>query len=187
MRVKDPAQIRRRRERHRFTQRDLAHLVRRSQTAVHALETGRLRTVSDEFALAVAARLDAPWEELFEATDSSVAPRVTTGAHATEHHVGTTTVWQLCVCEQATHDPADRELPRPSRQEAARALQYYPTGTAHLLRLTTLTVAEPARCDLDAPDDGSTDPADRSDRSDPEPYDRTDEHDHLRDDPWGDH
>jgi DNA-binding XRE family transcriptional regulator len=79
MRVKDPAKIRRWRKQRHFTQRDLAYLVRRSQTAIYALECGKLRTISEDFAIAVAARLDVPWEELFEAEEIKPMPAVATG------------------------------------------------------------------------------------------------------------
>ena len=81
MRVKDPAQIRRWRKQRHFTQRDLAHLVRRSQTAIYALETGRLPTITEDFAIAVAARLDVPWEDLFEAHEVRPMHLTTTAVH----------------------------------------------------------------------------------------------------------
>lgn len=87
MRVKDPAKIRRWRKQRHYTQRELAFLVRRSQTAIYALETGRLPTVSEDFALAVAARLDVPWEDLFEAHESPALPAVTNGAHTASQPV----------------------------------------------------------------------------------------------------
>ncbi|WP_263121156.1 helix-turn-helix transcriptional regulator [Cellulomonas sp. RIT-PI-Y] len=83
MRVKDPAKIRRWRKQRHFTQRDLAYLVRRSQTAIYALEVGKLRTISEDFALAVAARLDVPWEELFEAAESKSMASMTTAVRRT--------------------------------------------------------------------------------------------------------
>jgi transcriptional regulator with XRE-family HTH domain len=83
MRVKDPAKIRRWRKQRHFTQRDLAYLVRRSQTAIYALEAGKLRTISEDFAIAVAARLDVPWEELFEAHESDPVPAVANGSRST--------------------------------------------------------------------------------------------------------
>lgn len=84
MRVKDPAKIRRWRKQRHYTQRELAFLVRRSQTAIYALETGRLPTVSEDFALAVAARLDVPWEDLFEAHESPALPTVTNGVRTAD-------------------------------------------------------------------------------------------------------
>ncbi|TKR27163.1 helix-turn-helix transcriptional regulator [Cellulomonas hominis] len=81
MRVKDPAQIRRWRRQRHFSQRDLAYLVRRSQTAIYALEAGKLRTVSEDFAIAIAARLDVPWEELFEARQVSAVPPPSSAVH----------------------------------------------------------------------------------------------------------
>ena len=79
MKVKDPAQIRRWRKQRHFTQRELAYLVRKSQTAIYAVETGKMRTISEDFAIAIAARLDVPWEDLFEAHEVNVTPTVTSG------------------------------------------------------------------------------------------------------------
>lgn len=83
MRVKDPAQIRRWRKQRHYSQRELAFLVRKSQTAIYALEKGTLRNVSEDFAVALAARLDVPWDELFDAREIDVVPAVTSGVHAT--------------------------------------------------------------------------------------------------------
>ncbi|QAY69809.1 helix-turn-helix transcriptional regulator [Xylanimonas protaetiae] len=71
--VKDAALIRRAREQRRYSQRDLAFLVRRTQAAIHAVEAGKLRSISDDFALAIATRLDVPWEVLFS-TDAKDGP-----------------------------------------------------------------------------------------------------------------
>ncbi|MFD6357897.1 helix-turn-helix transcriptional regulator [Nocardia tengchongensis] len=76
MQVRDPAAIRRWRKQRRFSQRDLGLLVRRSHTTIYALETGRLRTLSEDLAIAIAARLDVPWEELFIAHEVEVVPKV---------------------------------------------------------------------------------------------------------------
>ena len=72
MQVKDPAQIQRRRKAKHYSQRDLAHLVRRSQNTISLIETGKLRSISEELAIALAARLERDWEELF--TEHEVAP-----------------------------------------------------------------------------------------------------------------
>lgn len=82
MKVKDPAQIRRWRKQRHFSQRDLAYLVRKSQTAIYAVETGKMRTISEDFAIALAARLDVPWEDLFEAHEVDMLPAVTSGVSA---------------------------------------------------------------------------------------------------------
>lgn len=83
MKVKDPAQIRRWRKQRHFSQRDLAYLVRRSQTAIYAIENGKLRNIEEDFALAIAARLDVPWEDLFEAHEHERVPNMASGAPTT--------------------------------------------------------------------------------------------------------
>lgn len=80
MKIKDPAKIRRWRKQRHFTQRELAFLVRRSQAAIWQIEAGVLTTISEDFALAISARLDVPWEDLFEAHEAVVAPSVPSGA-----------------------------------------------------------------------------------------------------------
>lgn len=87
MQVKDPAQIRRWRKQRHFSQRDLAFLVRRSQTAIYAVETGKLRNIEEDFALALAARLDVPWEDLFVAHEHIVMPRSTSDVHSVGQEV----------------------------------------------------------------------------------------------------
>lgn len=82
MRVKDPAQIRRWRKQRHYSQRDLAFLVRRSQTTIHLLEKGSMRTLSEDLAIAIAARLDVPWEDLFEAEEEKPMPSTTNGTRA---------------------------------------------------------------------------------------------------------
>lgn len=86
MQVKDPGQIRRWRKQKKFSQRELAFLVRRSQTTIWQIEDGRLRNITEDLAIAIAARLDVPWEDLFIAHESEVTPRLTTGAN-TDHQV----------------------------------------------------------------------------------------------------
>jgi len=79
MRVKDPAALRRKRKNRQYTQRELAFLVRRSQTAIFKLENGQMRTLSEDLAVAIAARLGCDWEDLFDLEQNEVAPRVTHG------------------------------------------------------------------------------------------------------------
>lgn len=74
MQVKDGDQIRRRRKARHLSQRELAFLVRRSQNTIHLIESGKLRSISEDLALLIAARLDRDWEELFEAHE--VVPAV---------------------------------------------------------------------------------------------------------------
>ena len=66
MRVRDPQALRRWRQRRGLSQRDLAYLCRCSQATISLLERGSLPAVSEELALALSARLQVPWEELFE-------------------------------------------------------------------------------------------------------------------------
>lgn len=84
MRVKDPAQIRRWRKQRHFTQRDLAYLVRRSQATIWQLESGRLKTITEDLAIAIAARLDVPWEDLFEAHERIAMNGVTNEVHSSQ-------------------------------------------------------------------------------------------------------
>ncbi|MFQ2844089.1 helix-turn-helix transcriptional regulator [Mycobacterium paragordonae] len=71
MRVKDGGQIRRWRRQKRYSQRELAYLVRRTQSTIYLIETNRLKTITEDLAIAIAARLDVPWEDLFEAHEAS--------------------------------------------------------------------------------------------------------------------
>lgn len=81
MRVKNPAQIRRWRKQRHFTQRELAFLVRRSQATIWQLESGRLKTITEDLAIAIAARLDVPWEDLFEAHEATRVVSTTSAVH----------------------------------------------------------------------------------------------------------
>lgn len=81
MRVKDPAALRRKRKNRQYTQRELAFLVRRSQTAIFKLENGQMRTLSEDLAVSIAARLGCDWEDLFELEEAEVMPRVTNAVH----------------------------------------------------------------------------------------------------------
>lgn len=77
MRVKDPDALRRARKNCHYTQRELAFLVRKSQTAIYALEKGRQETLNEDFAIALAARLNRDWEDLFLLEESKPMPDVT--------------------------------------------------------------------------------------------------------------
>ncbi|WP_115790015.1 helix-turn-helix domain-containing protein [Arthrobacter silvisoli] len=77
MKVIDPARIRRWRKQERYSQAQLGMLVRRSQNTIHLLETGGMKTCTEGLALALAARLGVPWEELFEAEEHDVLHRIT--------------------------------------------------------------------------------------------------------------
>jgi len=82
MRVKDPAALRRKRVNRKYSQRDLAMLVRRSQTTIHLLETGGMKTLSEDLALHIAARLDVDWEDFFLLEEDEVMPKVPNGMHS---------------------------------------------------------------------------------------------------------
>lgn len=79
MKVKDPGMLRRKRMNQRFSQRDLAGLVRRSQNTIHLLETGQMKTLTEDLALLLAARLHVDWEDLFDLEEHEVVPPLTTG------------------------------------------------------------------------------------------------------------
>lgn len=83
MKVIDPGKIRRWRKQCHFSQRELAFLCRKSQTAIYAVETGKMQTLTEDFAMAIAARLGVPWEELFEAHEVEVVPALTSSQSVT--------------------------------------------------------------------------------------------------------
>jgi putative transcriptional regulator len=85
MEVRDPAKIKRWRVQRHYSQRDLAFLTRRSQAAIWQIENGKLRNIEEDFALAIAARLDVPWEDLFEAHEHVTLPQVTNESHPIRH------------------------------------------------------------------------------------------------------
>jgi transcriptional regulator with XRE-family HTH domain len=80
MQVKDPDTIKRWRKRRRYTQRELAFLVRCSQNTISLIEKGDMLTMSEDHALELAYRLDVPWEELFERRQHSGVRRMAHGA-----------------------------------------------------------------------------------------------------------
>lgn len=65
MEIRDPETLRRKRAAKRFTQRDVAHLARRSQAAYQQVESGKMKTISEAFAMGIAFALDCDWEDLF--------------------------------------------------------------------------------------------------------------------------
>lgn len=83
MEVRDPAKIKRWRVQRHYSQRDLAFLTRRSQAAIWQIENGKLRNIEEDFALAIAARLDVPWEDLFIAHEHIRVPVTATAVHRT--------------------------------------------------------------------------------------------------------
>ena len=82
MKVKDPAKLRRKRMNRKYSQRDLAFLVKRSQNTIHLLETGGMKTLSEDLVLLIAARLDVEWEDYFDLEEHEVMPRVTGKPHS---------------------------------------------------------------------------------------------------------
>lgn len=87
MQVRDPGLIRRWRKQKRYSQRELAFLVRRSQATIWQIEDGRLRSISEDLALAIAVRLEVPWEELFVAQVHEPASKVESDANFTQRMV----------------------------------------------------------------------------------------------------
>lgn len=90
MRVKDPAALRRKRKNRRFTQRDLAFLVRRSQSTIYLLENGKMRTLSEGLALSLAARLEVDWEDLFDLQEGESMPSMESGFDNTDRSLRAT-------------------------------------------------------------------------------------------------
>ncbi|MDQ0283796.1 helix-turn-helix transcriptional regulator [Rhodococcoides fascians] len=82
MRVKDGGKIRRWRMQSHFSQRELAFLVRRTQSTIYLIETGKLRTIKEDLGVAIAARLGVPWEDLFDAEEGDVLPPVAHASHS---------------------------------------------------------------------------------------------------------
>lgn len=85
MRVKNPDALRRKRVNRRYSQRDLAMLVKRSQTTIYLLETGQMKTLSEDLALHIAARLDVDWEDYFDLEEHEIMPKMTSGSHTKSH------------------------------------------------------------------------------------------------------
>ena len=91
MEIRDPEALRRKRAAKRFTQRDVAHLARRSQAAYQQVESGKMKTISEAFAMGIAFALGCDWEELFIDHEHSVVPHVedesrNTKRQARAHH-----------------------------------------------------------------------------------------------------
>lgn len=87
MRVKDPAQMRRLRKANHYSQEQLAFLVKKSQQSISLIEKGEMRTISEEFAVALAGRLGRDWEELFDAHEEAAVPAVTNAVRSTRDKV----------------------------------------------------------------------------------------------------
>ncbi|TXG90653.1 XRE family transcriptional regulator [Rhodococcus rhodnii] len=87
MKVKDPAKIRRWRKQRHYSQDQLAYLVNRSQQSISLIERGEMTSISEGFAIALAARLDVPWEDLFEAHEIQVGSAVSSEVHSAANKV----------------------------------------------------------------------------------------------------
>ncbi len=74
MKMKDREQMQRWRKRKGLTQGELAFLVGCTQQTISLLETGRMTTLSEYLALAIAKRLGHDWEDLFVACEAPVVP-----------------------------------------------------------------------------------------------------------------
>lgn len=76
MKVKDPDELKRLRKQERYSQRELGMLVRRSQNTIHLLETGGMKSCTEDLGVAIAARLGVKWEKLFELCENETMPKV---------------------------------------------------------------------------------------------------------------
>lgn len=76
MKIKDPARLKRKRINRGYSQRDLAYLVRKSQAAISLIERGEMKTITEDFALLLAARLGVDWEDYFDLEEREAVPNV---------------------------------------------------------------------------------------------------------------
>lgn len=76
MRVKDATRLRNWRKQRRLSQGQLATLARCTQQFISQLETGVEKTLTPGLAIGIAAWLEVPWEELFEAEELETVPGV---------------------------------------------------------------------------------------------------------------
>lgn len=76
MKVKSPESLRSWRKHRRFSQQQLADLARCSQNMISLLELGRERTLTASLAVDIAAWLEVPWDQLFEAGELEVVPGI---------------------------------------------------------------------------------------------------------------
>lgn len=87
MKVKDGKQMRRWRRQKGLTQEDLALLTKCTQQTISLLETGKMTTLSEDLALAIAKRLDHSWEDLFIACEGPVVPVVKSDVHSDDQRL----------------------------------------------------------------------------------------------------
>lgn len=76
MKVKSPESLRSWRKHRRFSQQQLADLARCSQNMISLLELGREKTCTASLAVDIAAWLEVPWDQLFEAGEFEVVPGI---------------------------------------------------------------------------------------------------------------
>lgn len=87
MKVKDPLPMRKGREAQGYSQRDLAALCRCTQAAISALETGTMKSCSEDLARTICKWIKRDLEEVFIVTSDSPAPTVTTGTRTTRTRI----------------------------------------------------------------------------------------------------
>lgn len=87
MKMKDREQMQRGRKRKGLTQGELAFLVGCTQQTISLLETGKMTTLSEDLALAIAKRLGRDWEDLFVACEGSVVPTMESESLTIRHPV----------------------------------------------------------------------------------------------------
>lgn len=80
MKVKDPLPMRKGREAQGYSQRDLAALCRCTQAAISALETGAMKSCSEDLARTICKWIKRDVEEVFVVPASSAMPTTTNGA-----------------------------------------------------------------------------------------------------------
>lgn len=76
MKMKDREQMKRWRVRKGLTQGELAFLAGCTQQTISLLETGKMTTLTEDLAIAIAKRLGNDWEDLFVACEAAVVPEV---------------------------------------------------------------------------------------------------------------
>ncbi|MGO2819475.1 MAG: helix-turn-helix transcriptional regulator [Brachybacterium tyrofermentans] len=77
MKVKDPLPMRKGREAQGYSQRDLAALCRCTQAAISALETGTMKSCSEDLARTICHWIKRDLEEVFVDPSPSPVPEVT--------------------------------------------------------------------------------------------------------------
>lgn len=83
MKVKDPLPLRKGREAQGYSQRDLAALCRCTQAAISALETGAMKSCSEDLARTICKWIKRDVEEVFVVPEPAVAPALTNATRGT--------------------------------------------------------------------------------------------------------